>query len=403
MSSETGVGKTKLLTVYHELLSARTTASDSCQVALLGLLQTFEKEHHELLLPPTHEQQPGVDNTVLAAVMQNDPEIPVTPALSVAERLRQLREHGADAAGLHSTACQIADSLRDTATDAGKQALHRFLAEVVDFTGERLLANQLLDKEQLACVLHAVLSERTADGLINSAQAARNAYLMQPQIWQAQQHDTQAAVDELQLGNIAPTDVITPETMQSVLAKLAAILTVSSLPTFQALQMHAQVSPADVWAKFNPLISLANKCPTQQFTLFIDELNTSSMMCEMKSIFIDRSFQGVKLPSNIFCVAAINPAKADAEQAPQQADGTLSFRAHYAVHPCPLSMEEVVWAFGSLSGADERDYVTAKLQMVAAEHSGRMKFSEDTCRLLMRYVTAAQVDHFHEVIDIVYR
>ena len=61
-----------------------------------------------------------------------------------------------------------------------------------------------------------------------------------------------------------------------------------------------------------------------------------------------------------------------------------------AVHPCPLSMEEVVWAFGSLSGADERDYVTAKLQMVAAQQTGLMNFSEDTCRLLMRYVTTAQ-------------
>ena len=53
-------------------------------------------------------------------------------------------------------------------------------------------------------------------------------------------------------------------------------------------------------------------------------------------------------------------------------------------------MEEVVWAFGSLSGADEKDYVTAKLQMVAAQQTGLMDFSEDTCRLLMRYVTTAQ-------------
>ena len=56
-----------------------------------------------------------------------------------------------------------------------------------------------------------------------------------------------------------------------------------------------------------------------------------------------------------------------------------------------LSMEEVVWAFGSMSAAQEKDYVTAKLQQVAIERTGLVDFSEDACRLLMRYITTAQV------------
>ena len=144
-----------------------------------------------------------------------------------------------------------------------------------------------------------------------------------------------------------------------------------------------------MWAKLKPFISRAAACPDQHFTFFVDELNTSSMMGEMKSIFIDKSLEGVTLPSNIFWVAAINPARP--ESAPQQADGSHNFSSRYAVHPCPASMEEVVWAFGSMSAAQEKDYVTAKLQQVAIERTGLVDFSEDACRLLMRYITTAQV------------
>ena len=153
--------------------------------------------------------------------------------------------------------------------------------------------------------------------------------------------------------------------------------------------MHAKVTPADMWAELKPFISLATACPQQHFTFFIDELNTSSMMGEMKSIFIDRSFDGSNLPSNIFWVAAINPARP--ETAPQLADGSHSFSARYAVHPLPASMEEVVWAFSTMSPRQEKDYVTAKLQKVAAQWTGLLDFSPDICRLLMRYITAAQV------------
>ena len=50
-----------------------------------------------------------------------------------------------------------------------------------------------------------------------------------------------------------------------------------------------------------------------------------------------------------------------------------------------------MWAFGTMSPSQEKDYVTAKLQMVAAKWTGLLDFSQDTCRLLMRYITTAQV------------
>ena len=390
MSSETGVGKTKLLTVYHELITACNAARDTRQEALLGLLQTFATDHHHTLLP-ADAPEPAANNAVLAAVLQpqQDPAQPEAPEPSVTDRLKQLRERGCDMAGLHSIARQLVTELTDSPTAAGSCALNHLLSALIDFIGLQLTSNKLLDHEQLAYVLHTLQAAGTADGLVDKATAARKAYLLDPASWQAEPHDTQACIDELTLDHQDPTEAVTPQRSQSVLLTLAGFLVVSNLSTFQAMQMHAQVSLPDMWAKLKPFVSRAAACPDQHFTFFVDELNTSSMMGEMKSIFIDKSFEGVALPSNIFWVAAINPARP--ESAPQQADGSHNFSSRYAVHPCPASMEEVVWAFGSMSAAQEKDYVTAKLQQVAVERTGLVDFSEDVCRLLMRYITTAQV------------
>ncbi len=402
MSSETGVGKTKLLTVYHELITACNAARDTRQEALLGLLQTFATDHHDALLP-ADVPEPAGNNAVLAAVLQNqqDPAQPEAPEPSVMDRLKQLRERGCDVAGLHSIACQLVTELTDSPTAARSCALNQLLSALIDFIGLQLTSNKLLDHEQLAYVLHTVRAAGAADELVDKATAAHKAYLLDQGNWQAIPHDTQACIDELTLDHLDPTEAATPQRSQSVLLTLAGFLVVSNLSTFQAMQMHAQVSLPDLWAKLKPVISRAASYPDQHFTFFVDELNTSSMMGELKSIFIDKSFEGVTLPSNIFWVAAINPARP--ESAPQQADGTQNFSSRYAVHPCPASMEEVVWAFGSMSAAQEKDYVTAKLQQVAIERTGPVDFSEDACRLLMRYITTAQVclsNHHKCVTDV---
>ena len=384
MSSETGVGKTKLLTVYHDLITACNAARDSRQEALLGLLQAFATEHCDVLVPT----EPTGNAVVVAALLQNQPEVPEP---SVTDHLKQLREEGGAVSELYSIACQLVSTLDDTNSDTSRHGLNRLLSALIDFIGSQLTGNKLLDHEQLAYILHALEAAGAVDGLMDRATAAGKAYLLDPSGWQATQHDTQACIDELVLDNMDATDAVTPQRSQSVLATLAGLLAVNNLSTFQAMQMHAQVTSADMWAVLKPFISRANACPSYHFTVFVDELNTSSMMGEMKSIFIDKTFEGVKLPPNIFWVAAINPARP--ESVPQLADGMQNFSSRYAVHPCPASMAEVVWAFGSMSAAQEKDYVTAKLQQVAAQWTGLLDFSEDRCRLLMRYIITAQVCH----------
>lgn len=384
MSSDTGVGKTKLLTVYHDLVSARATAQDNRHTALLGLLQDFISQNQEALLSADAEAEA---NPVPAAVMHRQQQ-PDAPPLSVIESLKQLRESGAGSAGMYDLAVRVSALLASQSTPASKLNLNTFLSTILEFIQTQVTANQLLDKQQLAYILTVLRTQAAGQGVMGQALALHKAYLMEPG-QAAQQQPGQACIDDLLLDHVAPEDPITPERSQSVLNSLAGLLAVSSFSTFQAMQMHAKVTPADMWAKLRPFIRLAAASPHQLFTFFIDELNTSAMMGEMKSIFIDKSFQGVSLPSNIFWVAAINPARP--ESAPQQADGSLSFSSRYAVHPLPASMDEVVWAFGTMSPSQEKDYVTAKLQMVAAKWTGLLDCSPDTCRLLMRYITTAQV------------
>ena len=112
-------------------------------------------------------------------------------------------------------------------------------------------------------------------------------------------------------------------------------------------------------------------------------------MGEMKSLFVDGVFDGRKVPSNIFLVAAINPARL-AMGSPRAHERDL-FNSRYIVRPCPASMEEAVWAFGSMSAVQENQYVTAKLQMVAAEWADVAGFDRDQSRLLMRYISTSQV------------
>ena len=378
MSSETGVGKTKLLTVYHKIVGLGAVGHTPSEDALLGLLHTFITSHVDELLPIPAEGQQVV-------LLQEQHPAPAAVAPQIADSLRQQREEGVDPAGLYSIASDIVTLLRLKDTESSDQVLAAFYAMVSAFIHAQLSDSKLLDHEQLAWMLHSLSGDEHYDEVMGSAAAASAAYKRSPAAWKALQLEAQDVIDSFLAD---PTQIITREMSANALLLLAGVLCVGHHSTFQAMQMHAQVTTAAMWARLYPFISLARRCPAHHFTFFVDELNTSSMMGEMKSIFIDNTFDGKCLPSNIFWVSAINPVMPDS--AAQTADGGQHFSGRYAVHPCPASMEEVVWAFGSMTHHEEKAYIAAKLQMVAAEWTGLLDFSQDTCRLLMRYITAAQ-------------
>jgi len=396
ISSETGVGKTKLLTVYHDLISASTVKKDRHQATLLGLLQKFASRH-EALLTPKHTQAAAVSQWALALAGQQNEALQTEEAESIAETLKRLRESGPDAVSLHKLTCHMLRqlcSLDVVTSDGGRTlaALDELLNELQAFVMDSLRADKLVNQQQLAYVLQHALdgSWRT---VIERTQAACKGYLVGTDSLGPLESSYVSGFLAGSTVSIAAQAVEEASSLSGAARRLLLLilghLLVGSYPTFQAMQMHAQVTAAALHSKLRSFVQLAERCSQECFTFFVDELNTSSVMGEMKSLFVDGIFEGRKLPNNVFLVAAINPARP--ESGSPRAQERQVFNSRYIVRPCPASMEEAVWAFGSMSSAQERDFVTAKLQMVAAEWTDVAAFDNDQSRVLMRYISTSQV------------
>ena len=395
ISSETGVGKTKLLTVYHDLISASTVKKDRHQAALLGLLQKFAGTH-EVLLTPKPGQAAAQSQWALALVGQQNEAVQTQEAESIAETLKRLRESGPDAVSLHKLMCRMLRqlcSLHDAnPTDVRPlAALDEALTELQAFVKDTLLADKLVNQQQLAYVLQHALDGEWGS-VVERTQAACKGYLVgTDSLGSLESSHVSSFLAGCTCTAAQAVDEASSESggARKLLLLILGHLLVGSYPTFQAMQMHAQVTAAALHSKLRSFIHLAEHCSQECFTFFVDELNTSSVMGEMKSLFVDGVFEGRRLPSNIFLVAAINPARPEAGS--PTAQERQVFNSRYIVRPCPASMEEAVWAFGSMSSDQERDYVTAKLQMVAADWTDVAAFDDDQSRVLMRYIITSQV------------
>ncbi len=385
ISSETGVGKTKLLTVFHDLISASTVKKDRHQATLLGLLHKFASRHEALLTPLS-----------LALAGQQHQALQPEEAESIAETLKRLRESGPGAVSLHKLMChmlrQLCSSHDAKPTDVRTlAALDELLNELQAFVKDTLLADKLVNQQQLAYVLEHALDGEWGS-VVERTQAACKGYLVgTDSLGPLESSYVSGFLAGCTCTAAQAVDEARSESggARKLLLMIMGHLLVGSYPTFQAMQMHAQVTAAALHSKLRSFVQLAERCSQECFTFFVDELNTSSVMGEMKSLFVDGIFEGRKLPNNVFLVAAINPARP--ESGSPRAQERQVFNSRYIVRPCPASMEEAVWAFGSMSSAQERDFVTAKLQMVAAEWTDVAAFDNDQSRVLMRYISTSQV------------
>ncbi len=72
---------------------------------------------------------------------------------------------------------------------------------------------------------------------------------------------------------------------------------------------------------------------TPSFVVFLDEVNTSSILGSVQDVLMDNSLEGKALPNNIFWVCATNPYRAVAQAVDPNsaASGDVAFRAHYQV------------------------------------------------------------------------
>ena len=397
MSSETGVGKTKLLTVYHDLISCKATANDARMAALLGVLQDYAGQHKSLLVQSLADSLRryglALSERFRESTRYSAPQPQQEPEGAVTAMLKQLRENGPDAIGLHRLICCMMAGICSQPAHDAVPALDGLLNKLEAFFKEQLLTDMLLDTQQLAYVLQHFDRDAPWDTAVDRVTAACQAYKLSDDPFHTRSLSSfiQTFLEESSCTGaqaLAEAESNFGGARKLLLLVLAS-LSVDRCSTFQAMQMHAQITTAALRSQLLPLIDTAARCPDEKFTFFVDELNTSSIMGEMKSLFVDGMFDGQRVPSNIFLVAAINPAKPRVES-PRAHEHAL-FDSRYIVRPCPASMEEAVWAFGSMSALQEKDYVTAKLQMLAAEGADAPELDRDQARLLMRFISMSQV------------
>lgn len=102
------------------------------------------------------------------------------------------------------------------------------------------------------------------------------------------------------------------------------------------------------------------------FVVFLDEVNTASILGCVQDVMIDNALRRTALPRNIFWVCATNPyvrSQVDVDDDPNTAaSGDKAFRAFYQVHPLPTAMQQVKWQYGALTQSAERDYIKAKMR-----------------------------------------
>jgi hypothetical protein len=159
--------------------------------------------------------------------------------------------------------------------------------------------------------------------------------------------------------------------------------------TFQQLNVHAALTPSEIEAELRPTIQRgwrltelarllnSRKHADVKLCIFLDEVNTSQCMGVFKELVVDRRLNGEDLPDNIVVIAACNPARdrlsAKAADARRVELGKEWAMGHYQVHPLPLSIEQVVWNFGSLTETQESEFVSKRMVLLddlpAHEHS----------------------------------
>ena len=120
--------------------------------------------------------------------------------------------------------------------------------------------------------------------------------------------------------------------------------------------------------------------------VFIDEVNTTSCMGRMKSIFVDGTYHGKSLPSSIFWVAAMNPHRGMTESIIDYTGTRVSQKPdlEYCVRALPPRMQDLVVPFPPLTTEQSEVFIQQLLQVKNIAHTDGQR------EALLRTILAAQ-------------
>jgi len=140
--------------------------------------------------------------------------------------------------------------------------------------------------------------------------------------------------------------------------------------TFFEINVHSTLTEADVLHYFKEIRMIANKLQESQASVvvFLDEVNTSSIIGLFKEIIIDHSICGDLLEGNIVIVAACNPARKKISNtgiSQRENDlGKVWASGHYQVSSLPATVVKIKWAYGSLTANQEKEFVQRRIEML---------------------------------------
>lgn len=396
MSSETGVGKTKLLRVYSQIINSGTQQ----QLRLHDAYKEAAQSHASSLPGGTDEFAVTVQQAFnhLADLSANSTDIP-----ALLQAMLYLTAHLAGYTPMQVLAAAQSWQLQPEPVATYPQPLLTWLTQLQHIITEHLINQPVLQVGQFVCVQSelagkgALAQARNGQQIADAAkEAAANWHLLPKQAQAARTLLGSTDAFKQSNGVLAPAFHLTADDIMAdfnafgvMLAAVAASLVTEKHPMLTVLPMHAKVDQQQLSDSLQPVITLAKACPDYTFTYFVDELNTSSIIGDLKDLFTDHRFMGQPLPQNIFLVAAINPYRPKTTQA--RADGSQASDDSYNVRALPDSMLELVWDFGSLSAEQERAYIAAKLQMSLVEGPSNASLGKLQDKKLAGFIMHAQV------------
>jgi hemicentin len=204
---------------------------------------------------------------------------------------------------------------------------------------------------------------------------------------------------------------------QAFARMVLAFMCTAPAPSFFPISVHAAYTNRDLVRDLEPVVKLAGRAsaavhgglsllalmdavlppgPPPCYVVFFDEVNTAAILGTLAAVVVDGHLDGAALPHNIFWVCATNPHVGKAQGAvrrlqpmcPRDGDGlrdrvledisafrrragadggpmpsALSgFSATYQVRPVPPAMEEVKWHVGPLRSDGVHEYIELKMK-----------------------------------------
>eukprot|EP00978_Attheya_sp_CCMP212_P019243 scaffold53665_cov59-Attheya_sp.AAC.6 len=141
-------------------------------------------------------------------------------------------------------------------------------------------------------------------------------------------------------------------------------------PTFFDINVHAALTEGQVLSKFEDIRRIARKLrhTNAVVVVFLDEINTSSIMGLFKEIVIDHFICGDALEANIVVVSACNPARKqfamDGEMMRENDLAREWASGHYQVSEMKGSLGLLKWTYGSLNKDQEKEFIFRRIQML---------------------------------------